>query len=128
MPSSWSPTQHTSPKNRHQRRLEARFPKTTQQSMWYSPSMRVACHTCQCGCIGSHLYASDASDFHSSFGFIPEFLCIAAWMFAPKSESKHDPKAGKYQPNEISVSCWDLSKFWEASLSASNPCGCAMLP
>src|SRR5258708_38984709 len=86
MPSSWSPTQHTSPKNRHQRRLEARFPKTAQQSMWYPPSMRVACHTCQCGCIGSHLYASDASDFHSSFSFIPKFLHIATQMFALKSE------------------------------------------
>ncbi len=144
--------------------------------MWYSPSMRVACHTCQCGCIGSRLYASDASDFHSSFGFIPEFLHIAAQMFAPKSErlsrmtnppsvgmsklsnfrpalwsltrqsfmdpffgtvnmgcetmlgSKHDPKVGEYRPNEISVSHWDLRKFWEALSSASNLCGHAMLP
>ncbi len=110
MPCSWILTQHTNPKNKHKRQPEAQFPKTTHWSMWNSPLMRVACHACQCRCISSHLYASD---FHSSFGLIPGFLCITAQMFTPKSErllsTTNPPSVRMSELRDLRLALWSLT-------------------
>ena len=113
MPCSWILTQHTSLKNKHQRCPEAQFPQTTHHSIWNCPLMRVACHTCQCRCIGSCLYASDMLDFHRSLGLIPGFFHITTWMFAPKSErllsTMNPPSVRMSELSNLRLALWSLT-------------------
>src|SRR5260221_13032777 len=76
--------------------------------------MEVACRTCQQGCIGKHLYACDASDFHRSFGLSLGFLCITAWMFAPRSDrlsrTMKPPSVRMREFNDFNPTLWSFTK------------------
>src|SRR5258708_13068819 len=76
--------------------------------------MKVACQTCQQGCIGKHLCPCDASDFHSSFGLSPGFSHIMAQMFAPRSErlsrTTKGPCVGIREFSEFNIMLWSFTK------------------
>src|SRR5258708_23632854 len=105
--------QHTSLKKRHQSQPDVQFPKTVHWSMWYLPSMRVACETCQHGCISKCLYDCEASDFQRSFGLNLGFSCMTARIFAPRSDklsrTMKPPLVGIREFSDFKPTLWSFT-------------------